>query len=63
MESGGYCHITIVQKVKFIDYRSAKRYRIKCHWAAHKHTAAEIAFDRLDSGKENMELMFRTSRQ
>ena len=26
------------------------------HWAAHKHTAAEIVFERVDAEKENMGL-------
>ena len=33
-----------------------KQVQNKMHWAAHKHTAAEIVFSRADSAKENMGL-------
>ena len=33
-----------------------KQVQNKMHWAAHKHTAAEIIFQRADSEKDNMEL-------
>ncbi len=33
------------------------------HWAAHKHTAAEIVFERVDAEKENMGLNFWEGKQ
>ena len=33
-----------------------KQVQNKMHWAAHKHTAAEIVFERADAEKENMGL-------
>lgn len=33
-----------------------KQVQNKMHWAAHKHTAAEVIFERVDSNKENMGL-------
>ena len=33
-----------------------KQVQNKMHWAAHKHTAAEIVFQRADAEKENMDL-------
>lgn len=47
-----------------IDYDSAaessmmffKQVQNKMHWAAHKHTAAEVIYERADSDKENMGL-------
>ena len=33
-----------------------KQIQNKMHWAAHKHTAAEIIYHRVDSGKENIGL-------
>ncbi len=33
-----------------------KQVQNKMHWAAHKHTAAEIVFERVDAEKENMGL-------
>ena len=33
-----------------------KQVQNKMHWAAHKHTAAEVIFDRVDAEKENMGL-------
>ena len=33
-----------------------KQVQNKMHWAAHKHTAAEIIYERADSGKQNMGL-------
>jgi len=33
-----------------------KKIQNKMHWAAHKHTAAEIVYQRVDSEKENMGL-------
>lgn len=33
-----------------------KQVQNKMHWAAHKHTAAEIIFSRADSEKDNMGL-------
>jgi len=33
-----------------------KRVQNKMHWAAHKHTAAEVIYKRVDAGKENIGL-------
>ena len=33
-----------------------KQVQNKMHWAAHKHTAAEVIYERADAEKENMGL-------
>lgn len=35
-----------------------KQVQNKMHWAAHKHTAAEVIYQRADAEKENMGLTF-----
>ena len=39
-----------------LSIRFFKQIQNKMHWAAHKHTAAEVVFQRADSEKENMGL-------
>ena len=39
-----------------ISIKFFKQIQNKMHWAAHKHTAAEVVFQRADSEKENMGL-------
>lgn len=34
-----------------------KQVQNKMHWAAHKHTAAEVIFQRADAAKDNMGLI------
>ncbi len=40
-----------------------KQVQNKMHWAAHKHTAAEVVFYRADAEKENMGLTFWEGKQ
>lgn len=40
-----------------------KQVQNKMHWAAHKHTAAEIVYERADAGKENMGLTSWSGKQ
>ncbi len=40
-----------------------KQIQNKMHWAAHKHTAAEIIYHRVDSGKENIGLTAWSGKQ
>ncbi|SJZ51000.1 Virulence protein RhuM family protein [Fibrobacter intestinalis] len=43
--------------------RFFKEVQNKMHWAAHKHTAAEIIYDRADAQKQNMGLTSWSGRQ
>lgn len=40
-----------------------KQVQNKMHWAAHKHTAAEIIYERADSDKQNMGLTSWSGKQ
>ena len=40
-----------------------KQVQNKMHWAAHKHTAAEVIYQRADTDKDNMELTARAGKE
>ena len=40
-----------------------KQVQNKMHWAAHKHTAAEVIYQRTDTDKDNMELTARAGKE
>ena len=54
--------VLIMIQERKVPYFSLNRYRTKCigrhkmHWAAHKHTAAEVIYQRADAEKEHMGL-------
>lgn len=45
--------LIIIPMLKALFFKQVQN---KMHWAAHKHTAAEVIYERADSEKENMGL-------
>lgn len=50
--------LIIIPMLKALFFKQVQN---KMHWAAHKHTAAEVIYERADAEKENMGLTFTAS--